>query len=167
MRRKMFILAVLLIPICLVAVATLAQGPYHSRHSGAAGMSEERMGRVFDRLGLDEQQREQMTQIHEQHRQVTEPMREQVEAAQQTLAELVHAPEMDEAAIRDAVASMAETQADLFVAQAEMFQEVRQILTPEQLEQLEQIRGRHHGMMPRHHGRGHGFHHGCDDSDDS
>jgi Spy/CpxP family protein refolding chaperone len=47
---------------------------------------EQRMQRSFDQLGLTEAQRAQLRSLSESHRWATEPLREQVRSAQQTLA---------------------------------------------------------------------------------
>jgi Spy/CpxP family protein refolding chaperone len=149
-------LGLLLIPACLVAVVGFAWAQHPGHGKGGYG-SEEMAERVFDRLELDATQRDQMTRLHERHRQAMELHHDALQASHEVLESLIDSEEFDESAIREASAEFGRLQTEMFVARAEMQQEARKILTPEQFEELKQIRDRHHGpMMGRfgaHHGR--------------
>jgi protein CpxP len=110
--------------------------------------------RIVDRLDLTDDQRAQMKQIHIEPREETETLREQMSAAHDRLAALIDAEQFDETAIREAAAQFAEYQTELFVSRAAVQQELREILTPEQFEQMKEMREKHHGAMMRH-GGGH------------
>lgn len=157
-------LSVLLIAVVMVLALTgLAQAQKRGHRSGGEGPNQEEMiHRMISHLDLTDEQQEQMKQIHLEHREETETLREQMETAQERLNDLVDAEQFDEAAIREAAGEFSEVQTELFVSRAEMQQEIREILTPEQFEKLSEMRNRHHGMMMRHSGQQKGgrSHHG-------
>ena len=126
------------------------------------------MGQMMAHLDLDEGQKEALhEQMQANHEEMAAVM-EQLHAARQALAQAIHAPDFDEAAIRAAAADTAAVDGDLAVARAQMLRQVRDILTPQQQEKLEAILGEHlaelgepGSMMRRHHrgsagGHGHG-----------
>lgn len=159
--RKLSVLLVAV--VMLVALAGLAQAQKPGSRPGRERPSQEEMiNRMISRLDLTDEQQKQMKQIHLEHAEQTESLREQMETAQGRMNDLVDADEFDEAAIREAAGELAEVQTELFVTRAEMQQEIRGILTPEQYEQLKEMRNRHQSMMMRHSGpqKGGRSHHG-------
>jgi len=142
-------LGALLVAIVLVTALTgLAQAQQRGpRPGGERPDRDEMMNKMISRLDLNDEQQEQMKQIHEQHREETEGLLASMKTAHERLNELMDADTFDEAAIREAAGEVSKIQTELFVSRAKVQQEIRQILTPEQYEQLKQMRERHHGMM--------------------
>jgi len=144
----------LLAVLILVPGVVLAQGWGHGPH-GSGEPGERHMQRVFDQLDLTEEQRAELDQKLPQFREAIQPSMDRLREARTVLADVIHADQFDEGAVRQAAADVAEIEADLAVARAEHFREMRQILTPEQLDELQQMRGR----MGERRGRGgHGSH---------
>jgi protein CpxP len=145
--------AALVAVVMVLALAGMAQAQNRgTRPEGDRPDREEMIDHMVSRLGLDDEQQEQMKQIHLQHRDDSEALKEQMETARERVDELVDAEQFDEAAIRAAADEYGALQTESFVSRAEMQQEVREILTPEQYEELTQMRDRHHGMSKRHSG---------------
>lgn len=146
--------SVLLIAVVMVLALTgLAQAQKHgTRSRGERPDQEEMINRMIAHLDLTDEQQEQMKQLHLQQREETQDLREQMETARELVNGLVDAEQFDESAIRDAAAEYSELQTELFVSRAEMQQEIREILSPEQYEQLTEMRDRHKGMMMHHSG---------------
>jgi len=145
----------------LVAPALAQPGPMgrggHGPHEPGMGLD-----RMIRHLDLTEEQRQQLEQLQARHRDATRAVRDQLRAAHERFAELAHAETLDEAALREAAAEMAELRSEMMLSRVSMRREVDAILTPEQLEQLQQMRqGRRHGPGGRGPGRGgqgpHGF----------
>ncbi len=126
------------------------------------------MGRMVSHLDLDEGQKQALhEQMQANHEEMAAVM-EQMHVARQALAQAIHAPDFDEAAIRAAADGTAAVEGDLAVARAQMLRQVRDILTSEQQEKLESMLSEHFAemgesdsMMRRHHvslagGHGHG-----------
>ena len=129
----------------------------------SAFMGEEGMppaGRHFKKmaaeLGLTAQQQEGIKGIFAKNRQAAEPLMKQLKSERHALRSLVQADTIDEAAIRAQVAKMGTVQADMAVQHAKLAQEIRTILTPEQLQKFKEIQakresrkdtGRKHGGM--------------------
>ena len=67
-------------------------------------------------------------------------MRRQFVTERRALRDLVHADEVDEAAIRRQVRRLSHVGADWAVARARVGQEIRGVLTPEQVDQLHELR---------------------------
>jgi Spy/CpxP family protein refolding chaperone len=157
--RKLAIGGAVVALLVLIAVPIAARpcghGPGDGDHHGM-------LGRMLHRLDLSEEQRTQLHALFESQKEETAPLREQMRAAHAVLAERVHADELDEAAIREAAAALAPIEAELAVARARGFQQLRQILTEEQLAQLKEMHERARPSMgddPRGfgpHGRGSG-----------
>jgi Spy/CpxP family protein refolding chaperone len=96
--------------------------------------------RMTEQLGLTEQQSDDLEAVFAVHRKAMRSVHEATRTARENLDTQVHAATFDEAAIRKAAGVLAVLEADRAVAQAKLFQEIRRILTPEQLQKLEQIR---------------------------
>jgi len=156
--------------LLVLAAGTAWVVPQHKGHArGPMGMDGEpafMMGMMMGQLDLDEGQKQA---LHEKMRANHEEMAaamDQMHAARQALAQAIHAPELDETAIRSAAADTAAVEGDLAVARARMLQQVRALLTTQQQEKLEAIMAEHlaemgepGSLMRRHHpgaGGGHG-----------
>ena len=74
--------------------------------------------------------------------------------SEEALNAQIHAETIDEAAIRKAAGVVAVLEADQAVNRAKLFQEIRGILTPEQLQKFEQMREERRERM----GPGRGMH---------
>lgn len=153
--RLIPVLAVLILIPGLVLAQGWGRGPH-----GPGEPGERHMGRVFERLDLTEEQRAELEQKLPQFREAIQPSMERLREARSSLNDLIHAEQLDENAIRQAAADVAEIEADVAVARAQHFQQMRQILTPEQLEELQQMRkqmGQRRGPRGRRpHGGGYG-----------
>ncbi len=94
---------------------------------------------MLHRLGLTEDQRDEIRRLVDQHREQTRPQLQQVSERRLDLFDRIHAPELDEAAIRDGAIAVATAEAEIAVARAVLLQQVRQLLTPEQLEDAREM----------------------------
>jgi Spy/CpxP family protein refolding chaperone len=111
--------------------------------------------RMVEQLDLTEEQGEQLRQLFADQRDATEEIRQQIEAAHDRVQQQVDAEQLDEAAIREAAAELSTAQTEMFLSRAQTNQQLRQILTAEQYEDLIRMRERHHKRMQRHPGRFH------------
>ncbi len=141
----------LLIALALAALAAPATAHRPHRGPGGAGPGEggfgppgpeARLERLAMRLDLSDAQRGELTQLMEQSRAEMEASgtRERLLTARRELGRLIEQGPFDEAAVRAAAAAVAAAEADLAVARARRAQAVREILTPEQLDQLGELR---------------------------
>ena len=128
----------------LAALPALAQGgPMgHGPHGGGMHGHGEFLAHMIHRLDLTDAQRDQIHQIMQKTQQETEPSREAMRAAHEVLADLMHAEVYDEASIRAAAEQVAAAQAEMIVAHARALRDARNVLTPEQLEQFQQMHER-------------------------
>ncbi len=124
-----------------LAVSTAFLIPALAQHPGHGGPREFDDGtrHMLHRLDLSEDQRDEIRQVVDQHRAETRPQLQQVSERRLDLFDRIHAPELDEAAIRDAAIAVATAEAELAVARAVLLQQVRQLLTPEQLEDAQEM----------------------------
>ncbi len=117
--------------------------------------------RIMENLELSPGQQEQLQVLLAENREEHRAQWEVIETTRQALHDQIHAADFNEGAIRQAAAAVADVEEALAVSRALMFQEVQQILTPEQqAEMREMIKtmqdfredwgGRHRG----HRGRG-------------
>jgi len=145
----------LLTALMLVAAPALAQSDHHRGPHGSGpdtGMHEQ----ALSRLDLSDEQRASIDRLTADHQVAVRDLVERQRKARQALAEQMRATEFDESAIRAAVFSAAQAEADLAVEQARMHQEIRALLTDEQRERMNEILERRQNFMQ--HGRG--FHEG-------
>ncbi len=152
-------------PLILLALA-LAATPAHlmaqppgPRHGWGEGFGHGPMaGRIFRMLDLDPGQRDSIHAILEGKSEAMDAHFDRVHTARAALGEQIHAEAFDEGAIRAAAKGLAEAEADLAVARAEIFQQVREILNPEQLDKLSRLRELRQEFRELHgRGRGRGF----------
>lgn len=118
-------------------------------------------GRQFKKmateLGLSTQQQEQIQALFATNRPAAEPLVKQLQVEHRAVRNLAQADTLDEAAIRAQVAKAALVQADLAVQHAKLSQEVRVLLTPDQLQKFKTIQAQRDSRMDgkRSHGGKH------------
>jgi len=109
--------------------------------------------RLAKELDLSKEQTEQVKAIFRKHRDETASLRKEMVSGRRELRNLTQSDKPDEAAIREQVKKIAATGGDLAVRRARMSQEVRALLTPEQIRKfraLQEKRDRRiDGMMNR------------------
>lgn len=89
-------------------------------------------GPALRRLELTEDQRSRVRQITESHRDEQRAIADRARKAHEALREVTESPTFDESAVRARAADVASVEADMAVARARLYNEVYQILTPEQ-----------------------------------
>ncbi len=109
--------------------------------------------RLAKALNLSKEQTEQVKAIFLKHRDETAPLRKEMVSGRRVLRNMIQSDKPDEAAIREQVKKIAATGGDLAVRWAKVSQEVRTVLTPEQIQKfraLQEKRDRRiDGMMHR------------------
>lgn len=94
---------------------------------------------MFASMGLTDAQKAQVKDILAKYRPTIRSLLGQFRVQRQELRKLMHATPVDEAAIRAQAASVSSIGADLAVQRAHMIQDVRSLLTPEQIQKLAQV----------------------------
>jgi Spy/CpxP family protein refolding chaperone len=89
--------------------------------------------RLAKELGLSKEQTEQVKAIFRKHRDEAAPLRKEMVSGRRELRNLIQSDKPDEAAIREQAKKIAATDGNLAVLRARMSQEVRAVLTPEQI----------------------------------
>jgi len=113
----------------------------------------QRGDRLAKALGLSKEQSEQVKSIFRKHRDEIAPLRKEMVSGRRELRNLIQSDKPDEAAIQEQVRKIAATGGNLAVRWAKVAQEVRTVLTPEQIQKfraLQEKRDRRiDGMMNR------------------
>jgi Spy/CpxP family protein refolding chaperone len=132
-----------LVLLAAVAVgATMVPGNAWADHGGrccCSGRDGGWMGhgqqgdRLAKALDLSKEQTEQVKAIFKKHRDATAPLRKEMMTGRRELRTLIRSDKPDEAAIREQVRKIAATGGELAVRWAKVSQEVRAVLTPEQI----------------------------------
>jgi Spy/CpxP family protein refolding chaperone len=135
--------AVVTLAAALTATVVDAQtAPRAGRAPGwrARQMPQGRAARAWHRqlrgIGLDENQRTEIRQLAQKHRQELQTLNRSVQAARRSLNQAFTADKVDEGAIRNQATALAAAQADLAVARARLRSEILGVLTPVQQQQL-------------------------------
>jgi Spy/CpxP family protein refolding chaperone len=97
-------------------------------------------GPGFPGLDLTDEQKAQITQIHESHADEFKAARDKVQAAHAGMGKLLDADTIAESAIRAKSAEIAAADAELIILNAKVRKASEQVLTAEQLAQLKQRR---------------------------
>ena len=159
-RKHRLMIAICGLALLAAALPALAQPGGHGPHggSGPGGMDHHRLEHMAQRLELSDGQREELKEAFAARFETGAETRRGLSEARQRLDDQIHAASFDEAAIRKAAGALAALEAEVAVERARQAQKMRQILTPEQLAKLEEMRGerrRFERRGPR--GRGRGF----------
>lgn len=131
--------------IAVAAMAVLAPtllfaGPGRGGGFGNHGMHGDSGLRGLHQLDLSEEQREQLHEALSARREEGAEARQELREARIALMQAIHAETLDEGAIRAASQRVSTLEEDQAVERALIFQEVRKILTAEQLEELQSMR---------------------------
>ena len=110
--------------------------------------------RLAKALGLSKEQTEQVKAIFLKHRDGIAPLRKEMVSERRELRNLIQADKPDEAAIREQVKKIAATGGDLAVRRAKMAQEVRAVLTSEQIEKFRALQEKRDRRIDRMMSRG-------------
>ena len=148
---RIFVCLFALIVLALVPPASLAGDPQGDpRGPGGRGMHAERL---FERLDLTPDQQEQVRGILSQHRETMRDQMHQLRAARAALDEQIHAGEFDETAIRQKADAVSAIDVELAVARGALLSELRQVLTPDQLAEFEELQELRRSFIERPRGR--------------
>jgi len=90
-------------------------------------------------LGLTDDQKAQVKTVLQQYRPTAGPLIQQLVTERRALRDLIHAQTIDESAIRAQAAKVASVQADLAVVHAHVSHDIRALLTPEQVQKLQDM----------------------------
>ena len=110
------------------------RGGRFERHGGRGGF------RGFHNLDLTDAQKDQMKQIHENHRQTLAPLREQIRQKRQEIRQASEGGTFNESLVTQKLTEIAPLEAKLMAEQYRLRQETMSILTPEQKAKMEQSR---------------------------
>jgi periplasmic protein CpxP/Spy len=102
---------------------------------------------MLRQLDLSEEQRTQVRQIMDGHRDELRAVGERVRAAHQAQNDAVTAAQFDEQAVRSKAAELAAVEADAAVLQAKLHSEVFAVLTPEQQAKAAELKAQRQARM--------------------
>jgi periplasmic protein CpxP/Spy len=97
-------------------------------------------GRLFSRLNLTDAQKEQMKQINQNFRASTKPIRDELRVKHGELRQAQQGETFDEALAAQKLNEISAIQVKLMGEQFKLKKEISSVLTPEQKNQLEQMR---------------------------
>ncbi len=114
-------------------------GPGFGPGGGAGGP---RIGMVAKRLGLSDEQTAQWKAIHEREKETAKPLMESAREASQTFHKALESDGADAATVGQAAIAMRDARQKVEAHHKAVFEEVKAILNPEQLAQLEEMEKR-------------------------
>ncbi|MCK5826746.1 MAG: Spy/CpxP family protein refolding chaperone [Desulfuromusa sp.] len=183
--KKTVMIPTLLLSVLLVAGTAFAwpgghgkkscDGSYGQRGQGMTQeQHQERMGKRLEKMGvvldLTDQQQKQLKGLLDQQWQNRQSMRTKMQASQEDLRADRQGQEFNEAEFRAKAQKHADLQTEMMVQRVKTRQQVLAVLTPEQQQKAEKLRGMGgDGFFDKHgenrHGEGYGKHSGkrhCD-----
>jgi len=102
---------------------------------------------AFNKLDLTKQQMDKMDKIFDQHKNDFKTLHKKIKEDRKALREAVTADTYNEQNIRTASKALASNMEEMAVLRGKTASEIRTILTPKQVEQLNQMRNRHQEQM--------------------
>lgn len=121
------------------------EGPQHSgKH----------FKRMIKNLGLNADQQAQVKEIFKKRHEEIRPTLDKLAAERKAEQALIQADTFDEAAIRAQAAKVAPLHADMAVHRAQVAQDLRKVLTPEQYTKFKTLQEKHGKGMGQHRGPG-------------
>jgi Spy/CpxP family protein refolding chaperone len=120
-----------------------AQAPGSNLSAPAAGMPGHFLNHIAKELNLTADQQDKVKAVFTAHKDQLHTQMTQLHQARTNLANAVHADTFDEGAIRAAAAALGQAEGDAAVQHAQLFAEVRQLLTPDQLAKAKALMSQH------------------------
>ncbi|NJD92364.1 MAG: periplasmic heavy metal sensor [Geobacter sp.] len=105
--------------------------------------------KMASELGLSAEQNRAIKDIFKKNRPLAAPLLKQLATERRVLRTLIQAETVDEAAIRAQSAKVAAVEADLAVQRAHGAQEIRKVLTPEQIQKFKAIQEKRDSKLDR------------------
>jgi periplasmic protein CpxP/Spy len=158
-RTKRITVPLILGLAAVLAAGTAMAGPRGGRYGGpgkGSGMGPGPCGPagvMLSRLDLTEAQTSRIEELRQEHAPKMEPLRDEMIRARRALRDATLVSPLDEAAVAAAAQELGRAQAAMAVERAKCQAEVRAVLTPEQIQQLDEARARFEerpGQRTRH-----------------
>jgi protein CpxP len=105
-----------------------------------------RLSRLAD-LNLTDEQKATVKETFQKHQPAVKPLVDKLVTERRALQDLIHAEKLDESAIRAQAAKVAAVEADLAVERAKIAQELRPVLTAEQIQKLQEMKSEFRGRL--------------------
>lgn len=125
----------------LVAMRGEGSGRAWKGHAGRGGKQQPRLERLAATLELTEAQQEQAKAILATEQEKVAPLWEKKRANKEQIRTAIHSAQADEQTLRTLAAAQAEIQAELLVARAATWKQINALLTPEQQERAQKMKG--------------------------
>jgi protein CpxP len=110
--------------------------------------------RLAKALDLSKEQKDQIKAIFRKHRDEIAPLRKEMVSERRELRNLIQSDKPDEAVLREQAKKIAVTSGNLAVRRAKMAQEVRAVLTPEQIQKFRALQEKRDRRIDRMMNRG-------------
>jgi len=96
---------------------------------------------ISSKSTISDDQKSQLQNIFKKYEEIVTPLMQQYEAEKTALSQLINAEKFDETAIRAQFAKAAKIGAEVTITNAKLRQEMRSVLTKEQLANIKQVGG--------------------------
>jgi Spy/CpxP family protein refolding chaperone len=127
--------------VMMLWVATGWSNPGHGMGGGPGGFGAPYFGRLLRALHPTEAQRAQIRDLMTAHRPTFKSLHSQIQATRQHIADLLLTPAAVDSAALDAATQQLESQhSQLLAERLTLAQEIRKVLTPEQLARAAQLK---------------------------
>ena len=147
-QNKVMIMAAALIMIMVCAIPVMAG---HGGKHYKGGMDNEFVGtRFLKKFNLSDEQKKQAAGIIKTHKDTIKSHMENMMTLKQAMAEAIHAEVFDEQAVRKACQELSSQKEEMIVLRAKIMNELRTILTPDQVSQLKARKEKKSDKMKLH-----------------
>jgi Spy/CpxP family protein refolding chaperone len=111
----------------------------HADTTNEVGFSKSRFALRLKQLGVTADQKAEVKTILRKYQPTVGPLIKEVVTERRALRDAIHAPTIDETAIRAQAAKVASLESDLAVQRAHVSHDIRAVLTPEQLQKVKEM----------------------------
>lgn len=129
--------------VAVIATTTLAPLSASAHEGECMDPTGQHFKKMGTDLGLSAKQQQDMQELFSKSRARNEPLLKQMATERRALRALIHADSINEAAIRAQSGKVAAAMADLAVQRAQTVQQIRALLTPEQIQKFKTIQAKH------------------------
>lgn len=145
------------LPILLGTLFAQPHGSEAGGHQGRGGGMIERLlsPQAVEHLGLTDAQQDRIREIADEHEEKVLDLRHQIENGELELRRLREADNPSENQIKNKIRELGNLRIDMQLAQVDMHFDIREVLTAEQIELINEFRAGHGGPRPgAEHGSG-------------
>jgi len=128
--------------LIMVYCSVVSAGYFKQRGGGSIPMQGPKLMRILEEIDLSDDQRTKVFNIIKKYRENNKEAMNKMHESRERLADTMQADEYNESSIRDAYKQVASNMEELTVSRAQMFSEIKPVLTHDQIETIKKMKAK-------------------------